>query len=73
MLDVGCGAGWFVNSCAHYYDAEAIGLDLNPVVLRQARAVARLMPRCEKVEFREANIFIGLFITYSIPDLTYCL
>ena len=47
VLDVGCGAGWFVNSCAHYYGALGHGLDINPVVLRQARSVARLMPGCE--------------------------
>ena len=53
----GAEHGWFVNSCAHYYGATATGVDLNPVALRQARSVARLMPGCEHVEFVEANIF----------------
>ena len=58
MIDVGCGAGWFVNSCAHYYGAASqAGIDLNPVALRQARSVARLMEGCENVEFIEANVF----------------
>ena len=57
VIDVGCGAGWFVNSCAHFYDASVVGLELNPVVLRQARSVAQLMPGCEKNQFIEANLF----------------
>lgn len=57
VIDVGCGAGWFTNSCAHFYEASVIGIDLNPVVLKQARSVARLMPGCERNEFIEANVF----------------
>jgi SAM-dependent methyltransferase len=57
VIDVGCGAGWFVNSCAHFYGASVIGIDLNPRVLRQARSVARLMRGCEEVQFLEGNIF----------------
>ena len=57
VIDVGCGAGWFVNSCAHFYDATVCGIDLNPRVLKQARSVARLMRGCESVEFIEANVF----------------
>jgi carbamoyltransferase len=57
VLDVGCGAGWFANSCAHYYGAEVTGIDLNPVVLRQARSVARLMSGCERVRYQAANVF----------------
>jgi carbamoyltransferase len=57
VIDVGCGAGWFTNSCAHYYGATAVGLDLNPVVLKQARGVARLMAGCESVRFHEGSVF----------------
>jgi len=57
VMDVGCGAGWFVNSCSHFYNVKATGLDLNPVVLKQARSVARLIEGCEKNEFIEANLF----------------
>ena len=65
VLDVGSGAGWFVNSCAHYYRISTTGIDLNPVVLKQARAVARLMPGCESNVFREANVF------EFVPDQPY--
>ena len=57
MIDVGCGAGWFANSCAHYYGATVVGMDLNPRVLQQARSVARLMYGCEEVTFVQANVF----------------
>lgn len=57
VLDVGCGAGWFVNSCAHFYRHATCGLDINPVALRQARSVARLLPEGEKVELVQSDLF----------------
>jgi carbamoyltransferase len=57
VIDVGCGAGWFVNSCAHFYEAKVVGMDLNPHVLKQARSVARLMRDCDDVQFIHANVF----------------
>ena len=57
VLDVGCGAGWFVNSCSHFYEATAMGMDLNSSVLHQARSVARLMIGCEEAKFIAANVF----------------
>ncbi len=57
VLDVGCGAGWFVNSCAYYYEHHVTGLDINPVVLKQARAVARLMPDGGSTDFIQADVF----------------
>lgn len=57
MIDVGCGAGWFVNSCAYYYQAKPLGLDLNPIVVRQARSVSRLMPGGQNVKFQAASVF----------------
>jgi SAM-dependent methyltransferase len=57
VLDVGCGGGWFVNSCAHYYEALVTGLELNPVALKQAHAVARLIPGCEENQFIQVNLF----------------
>ena len=57
VLDVGCGAGWFANSCAHYYPHHVTGLDFNTVAIDQARAVARLMSRPREVEFLVADVF----------------
>lgn len=57
VIDVGCGAGWFANSCAHFYESDVVGVDLNPTALRQARAVARLMEGGESVQYVKANVF----------------
>ncbi len=57
LLDVGCGAGWFVNSCAHFYRHAVTGLEINPVALRQARAVTRMLPDHSRVHFEQANLF----------------
>lgn len=56
VMDAGCGTGWFANACAHYYDAAVVGVDQNPVALRQARAVARLLAGCERVEYVQADL-----------------
>lgn len=58
LLDVGCGAGWFVNSCASFYDEVlATGIDFNPGALRQARNVNRLIPYGKKARFVQSNLF----------------
>jgi SAM-dependent methyltransferase len=51
------GSGWFVNSCSYFYGCSATGIDLNPVVLKQARSVARLIDGCETNQFIETNLF----------------
>jgi SAM-dependent methyltransferase len=57
VLDVGCGAGWFANSCAHHYGARVTGLESDPVALKEAVSVARLMAPPEPVEFVEGSVF----------------
>ena len=57
VLDVGCGVGWFANSCAHFHCAKVVGLDINPIVLKQARSVGRLLPGGEAPEFVECDVF----------------
>jgi len=57
VLDVGCGAGWFVNSCAYYYGHSVFGIEINPVVLKQAISVARLLPGPHKSRFTSINLF----------------
>lgn len=57
VLDVGCGSGWFVNSCAHYYKIDVTGVDANPMALKQAKSVARLFALPHKVSFVQSNLF----------------
>ncbi|MDH3213229.1 MAG: methyltransferase domain-containing protein, partial [Myxococcales bacterium] len=61
VLDVGCGAGWWANSCAHYYPHRVTAFDFNAVAVHQARAVARLMGRPEDVEFSVGDVFEAEF------------
>lgn len=65
VLDVGCGAGWFANSVAHFYEQDVTGLDLNPVALRQARRVAVFMAHRRPPHFEQADI-----LTWQ-PDRPY--
>lgn len=58
VLDVGCGAGWFANSCAHFYAHDVTGLEINQVALRQARAVARMLPDHTRLHFEQSDLFV---------------
>jgi len=64
VIDIGCGAGWFANSSAYFHGAKVRGIDLNKLVLKQARSVARLMG-CREVDFFDASVF-----EYE-PDTTF--
>src|SRR5260370_33482140 len=44
VLDVGCGAGWFVNTVAHYYGLEAAGGCLCEAARFRSRALSRHLP-----------------------------
>lgn len=57
VLDVGCGAGWFVNSCANYYPHRVMGIDFNPIAVRQAKAVARFAKSPDNINMKVADIF----------------
>lgn len=41
ILDVGCGAGWLVNSAAYHHNCSAVGIDFNQVAIDRAREVAQ--------------------------------
>jgi SAM-dependent methyltransferase len=40
LLDVGCGAGWLINSAAYHHKCRATGIDFNSVAVERAREVA---------------------------------
>lgn len=57
-LDVGCGAGWFVNGVNYHYHkhgSSAAGVDFNAVAINQAREVATLLG--VRSEFQESDLF----------------
>lgn len=55
LLDVGCGAGWLVNSAAYHHGCPAHGIDFNPIAIERARDVARALG--VHVQFEVADLF----------------
>ena len=56
VLDLGCGAGWFSNSLAHYYGCQVTGIDFNPVAIERAREVGKLLNL--KSRFNVCDLFL---------------
>ena len=57
VLDLGCGAGWFVNTVVQYYDAEAWGVDFCASAVERARATAAVLGHKDAARFVEADLF----------------
>lgn len=55
VLDVGCGAGWFVNSVARWYGHEVWGIDLCTRPLQRARDTARALGVSAHVRFEQVD------------------
>ena len=55
MIDIGCGAGWVVNSAAYHHGCPALGIDFNPVAVERARRVADALD--VDVSFEVADLF----------------
>ena len=57
ILDVGSGAGWFVNSCSVYYPKNRYtGLEINPKAVKQAESVSRVLGS-SNADFVRADLF----------------
>ena len=56
VLDVGCGAGWFSNAIAHYYDCDVTGIDFNPVAVARANEIAAGLE--SRAQFEVADLFL---------------
>jgi carbamoyltransferase len=56
VADVGCGSGWFGTSCAYHYGARVTAVDANPVALKRARSLARLLSPDAALEFIEGDV-----------------
>jgi SAM-dependent methyltransferase len=57
VLDVGSGAGWFVNSIAHWYGIPARGIDFCENAVTRAWQAAVTLGLSEQVDYVLANIF----------------
>lgn len=56
FLDLGCGDGRVVIQVAHQYKIQAVGVDINPMVIAWARLKTKFA-HLANVEFRVENIF----------------
>lgn len=57
VYDLGSGDGRFVITAAQQFDARAIGIEIDPRLLEQARAQARFAGVMNDVEFRQESFF----------------
>lgn len=57
VYDLGCGDGRIVIAAARDYGARGVGIEIDPVLVREARENARKAGVADKVEIRQGNIF----------------
>ena len=57
VYDLGCGDGRIVIAAAKNYGAHGVGIDIDPVLIREARKNARQAGVEKLVEFREQDLF----------------
>lgn len=57
VYDLGCGDGRIVIAAAKQYGAHAVGIDINPERIQEARANAKSAAVEDKVKFEENDLF----------------
>jgi len=57
VYDLGSGDGRFVITAAQQYGARGVGIEIDPELIRTARAKARLAGVSDRVTFRQGNLF----------------
>ena len=57
ILDVGSGAGWFINTAAYYYGVTATGVDVCEPALTRASAVAEQLGLALRTQFVCEDLF----------------
>jgi SAM-dependent methyltransferase len=69
VYDLGCGDGRIVIAAAKRYGARGVGIDIDPVRIREARKNARLAGVERRVEFREQDLFQANFREATVVTL----
>ncbi len=57
VYDLGCGDGRIVIAAARDFGARAVGIDINPVRIREARENAKAASVGDRVRFEEGDLF----------------
>jgi SAM-dependent methyltransferase len=75
VYDLGSGDGRFVITAAQQFGARGVGVEIDPQLVEQARAQARLAGVADRVTFRRGNLFdvdlreATVVTLYLEPDL----
>ena len=75
VYDLGSGDGRFVITAAQQFGARGVGVEIDPQLVEQARAQARLAGVADRVTFRQGNLFevdlreATVVTLYLEPDL----
>ncbi len=75
VIDLGSGDGRIVITAAKKYGARGFGVDLDPVLIKQARANAKTEGVADRVYFREENLFTTdlspatVITSYLLPEM----
>ena len=57
VLDIGCGAGWFVNTCAFHYGLRTEGIDLSRRAIERALETSTELGVSDRTWFRQRDLF----------------
>src|SRR5687768_13043325 len=75
VYDLGCGDGRIVITAARRYGARGIGVEIDPALVRRARANVRRHRLEDKVVIKQADIFqidfsdADVVALYLLPEL----
>jgi len=69
VYDLGCGDGRIVIAAAKNYGARGVGIDIDPVRIREAKENARRAGVENRVEFREQDLFQSDFREATVVTL----
>jgi SAM-dependent methyltransferase len=69
VYDLGCGDGRIVIAAAKRYGARGVGIDIDPVRIRQARNNASKAGVQSRVKFREQDLFLSNFREATVVTL----
>jgi methylase of polypeptide subunit release factors len=69
VYDLGCGDGRILIAAAKNFGARGVGIDIDPVRIREAKKTARLAGVENRVEFREQDLFQSDFREATVVTL----
>jgi len=69
VYDLGCGDGRIVIAAAKRYGARGVGIDIDPMLVREAKKNARQAGVQRRVEFREQDLFLANFRDATVVTL----